>query len=98
MISLSGLVVPETANIGLGFALFLDFNCHNFDLVVSEADLDLEHGWHNEFICFNRVEVVLLLLIGSRPWNVNLILLPIKLNDIIFLHLHILLLLLLLHV
>ena len=37
-------------------------------------------------------------MFSSRSWNVNLILLPIKVNDIIFLHLHILLLLLLLHV
>lgn len=53
MIGLAGLVVPETANIGLRFALLFDFNCHNFDLVVSQANLNLEHGRHDKFIGLN---------------------------------------------
>ena len=85
MISLPCLVVPETANIRLCFTLFLNFNCHNFDLIVSKTNLDFKHSWHNKFISFNRIKIVLLLLFSSRTRNVYLILLPIKLNDIIFL-------------
>jgi len=98
MVTLPSLVVPETANIGLSSALLLNLNCNNFNLVISETYFDLKHGRHHKFIGLNRVKVVFLLLFSSRSWNMYLILLPNKVNDIIFLHLHILLLLLLLHV
>ena len=97
MIALAGLVVPETANICLSLALFLDLNCHDLDLVVSKSNFNLEHSRHDEFVGLNRVKVMFLLLFSTRSRNMDLILLPIKLNDIIFLH-HVLLLLLLLHV
>ena len=97
MIALAGLVVPETANVWLSLALFLDLDSHNLDLVVSKTDFNLEHGGHDEFVGLNRVKVMFLLLFSASTRDVHLILLPIKLNDIIFLH-HVLLLLLLLHV
>jgi hypothetical protein len=53
MISLASLVVPETANVGLSFALLFYFNSHNFDLIISKADLNLEHGGHDKFIGFD---------------------------------------------
>ena len=53
MIALAGLVVPETANICFSFALFLNFNCHDLDLVVSKTDFNLEHSRHDEFVGLN---------------------------------------------
>jgi hypothetical protein len=97
MIALAGLVVPETANIWLSLALFLYLDCHDLDLVVSKTDFNLEHRRHDEFIGLDRVKVMFLLLFSPSTRDVHLILLPIKVNDIIFLH-HVLLLLLLLHV
>lgn len=97
MIALASLVVPETANVRLSLALFLDLNSHDLDLVVSKTDFNFEHGWHDEFVSLDRIKVVFLLLFSSSARNMDLILLPIKLNDIIFLH-HVLLLLLLLHI
>lgn len=97
MIALAGLIVPETANVSLSLALFLNLDSHDLDLVVSKTDFNLEHGRHDEFVGLDRVKVMFLLLFSSGARNMHLILLPIKLNDIIFLH-HVLLLLLLLHV
>jgi hypothetical protein len=53
MIALAGLVVPETANICFSFALFLNFNSHDLDLVVSKTDFNLEHSRHDEFVGLN---------------------------------------------
>jgi hypothetical protein len=50
MIALAGLVVPETANVWLSLALFLDLDSHDLDLVVSKTDFNLEHGRHDEFV------------------------------------------------
>ena len=78
MVSLSSLVVPETANVWLQLRLLLDFNCHNLDLVVSKTDLHLKHCGHDKLISLNRVKVVLLLLFTAlSTWDVHLILLPI---------------------
>jgi len=78
MVSLSSLVVPETANVWLQLRLLLDFNCHNLDLVVSKTDFHLKHCGHDKLISLNRVKVVLLLLFTSlSTWDVHLILLPI---------------------
>jgi hypothetical protein len=78
MIALAGLVVPETANVWLSLALFLDLDSHDLDLVVSKTDLHLKHCGHDKLISLNRVKVVLLLLFTSlSTWDVHLILLPI---------------------
>jgi hypothetical protein len=53
VVSLSRLVVSETANVGLGFALLLNLNLNNLDLVVSKSNFNFKHSWHDEFICFN---------------------------------------------
>ena len=53
MIGLASLVVPETANVWLTLALLFYFNCHNFDLIISQANLNLEHGRHDKFISFD---------------------------------------------
>jgi hypothetical protein len=77
VIGLPRLIVPETADVGLELRLLFHFDRHDLDLVVSETNLDLKHGWHDELICFNRVEVVLLLLFTTlSTWNMHLILLP----------------------
>ena len=55
-------VISEAAKVWLGPLLLLDSDCHDFDLVISEADLDFELVGHNEFISLNRIVVVLLLL------------------------------------
>jgi hypothetical protein len=80
MIGLPCFVVPETANVRLGSALLFDFNCHNLDLVVCKADLNLKHCWHNEFISLDRIEIMFLLLLGA--WYMHLILLPISIITI----------------
>ena len=63
VVPLAGFGVPETAYVRLSTALFLDLNSNDFDLVVSESNLNLEHGRHHELVGLNRVEVVLLLLL-----------------------------------
>lgn len=100
MVSLAALVVSETADVWLGFALLLHLNGHNLDLVVGEADLNLEHRGHNELVSLDRIEVVLLLLTASVlvVWlgDVHLsvrILLPITVSFVNRLHLHVVLLL-----
>lgn len=84
MICLAAFVVPETADVWFGLALFFDLHSNNFDLVVSEADLHFKHRGHNELVCLNGVEVVFLLLtvwiliVGLRDVNLAVcILLPI---------------------
>lgn len=78
MIGLPGFGAPETANIRLHLALLFDLDCYNLDLVVGEADLDLEHGWHDELVGLYRIEVVLLLLLHASgkaaSWDVDLVL------------------------
>jgi len=78
MIGLSGLGAPETADVWLHLALLFDLDCYNLDLVVGEADLDLEHGRHDELVGLYRVEVVLLLLLHASgkaaSWDVDLVL------------------------
>ena len=86
MISLSRFVTSETANVWLRFALLFNLDLDNLNLVVCKSDLDLEHSWHDEFICLNRVEVMLLLLFASGhhlTWNMNLILLPITVKKFV---------------
>ena len=63
VVTLAGLGVPETAYVCLRTALFLDLDGHDLDLVVSEPNLDLEHGRHDELVGLYGVEVVLLLLL-----------------------------------
>ena len=78
MVTLARFVVPETADIGLELRLFFNFYGHNLNLVISQANFDLEHCWHDKLIGLYRVEVVLLLLLSSlSSWNMHLILLPI---------------------
>ena len=100
MVSLAALVVSETADVWLGFALLLDLHGHNLDLVVGESDLYLKHRGHNELVSLDRIEVVLLLLTASVlvVWlgDVHLsvrIFLPIKVSLVNRLHLHVVLLL-----
>ena len=77
MISLTCLVIPETADIRLELRLFLNFNGNYLNLVVSKTNLDLKHCRHHELISLNRVKVVLLLLFTTlSPWYMDLILLP----------------------
>lgn len=81
MVGLARLVVAEPANIWLHTALLLNLHSNNLDLVVSKANLDLEHFRHDKLISLNRVEVVLLLLLAVAlhylTWDMNLIVLPI---------------------
>ena len=82
MVGLARLVIAEPADVGFHTALLLDLYGHDFDLVVSEADLDLEHVGHHKLIGFNRVKVVLLLAavpVRHLPssWDVHLVLLPV---------------------
>jgi hypothetical protein len=84
MIRLAGFIIPETSNVGFHAALFLDLNCNDLDLVVGQADLDLEHVRHHKFIGLDRIKIMLLLTIGAGAWlhhlpsgNVNLVLLPV---------------------
>ena len=62
MVSDASTIISKAAKVWLGSLLLLDGDCHNFDLVIGEADLDFELIGHNEFISLNRIVVVLLLL------------------------------------
>ena len=79
MVSLTGFIVSEAANIWLHAALLFDLNGNDLNLVVSQANFYFEHLRHDEFICFNRIEVVLLLLLAVSlhylAWDVHLIIL-----------------------
>lgn len=55
-------VVAEATEVRLGALLLLNGDSHDFDLVVGEADFDLKLGRHLEFVSFNRIIVILLLL------------------------------------
>jgi len=62
MISNPTPVVSETSKVGLRPLLLLNSYSHDFDLIVGEADLDLELVGHDELVSFDGVVVVLLLL------------------------------------
>ena len=53
MVGDSITVVAEATEIGLGALLLLNRHSHDFNLVIGEADLNLELGRHLEFISFN---------------------------------------------
>jgi hypothetical protein len=53
MICDTSAIVTETTEVALGSLLLLDGDSHNFDLIVSETDLNLELVWHDELIGFN---------------------------------------------
>ena len=53
MVCDTSAIVTETTEVALGSLLLLDGDSHNFDLVVSETDLNLELVWHDELIGFN---------------------------------------------
>ena len=55
-------IVTEAAEVALGPLLFFHGNGDNFDLVVSETNLDFKLIRHHELVSFNRVIVILLLL------------------------------------
>ena len=63
MVSDSCTIVSEATKVAFGPLLFLDGDGDDFDLVVGEADLHFEFVGHDEFVGFNRVVVVLLLLL-----------------------------------
>jgi hypothetical protein len=84
MISLPGFIIPETSDVGFHTALLLNLHCDDLDLVVGQADLDLEHVRHHKFIGLDRIKIMLLLTIGAGArlhhlpsGNVNLVLLPV---------------------
>lgn len=62
MISNPTPVVSETSKVGLRALLLLNSYSHDFDLIVGEADLDLELVGHDELVSFDGVVIVLLLL------------------------------------
>ena len=63
MVSDSVSVISETTKVRLWSLLLLDGHAHDFNLIVSKSNLNFELVWHNKFIRFNRVIVVLLLTI-----------------------------------
>ena len=63
MVSDSCTIVSEATKVAFGPLLLLDGDGDDFDLVVGEADLNFELVGHDEFVSFNRVVVVLLLLL-----------------------------------
>ena len=63
MVCDSSTIVSEASKIALGPLLLLDGDGHNFDLVVSEANLHFKLVRHDELVSFNRVVVILLLLL-----------------------------------
>ena len=64
MVCDSSTIVSEASKIALGPLLLLDSDGHNFDLVVCEANLHLKLVRHDELVSFNRVVVILLLLLN----------------------------------
>ena len=46
-------VISEAAKVWLGPLLLLDSDCHDFDLVISEADLNFELVGHDELVSLN---------------------------------------------
>ena len=60
-------IVSETTEISLRSLLFLNSYCHDFDLIISEANFDIELIRHDKFVSFNRIIVVLLLLSHLVP-------------------------------
>jgi hypothetical protein len=78
MVGLTGLIVPETADIRLKLRLFFNFDGNNLDLVIRETNFNLKHGRHNELISLNGVKIVFLLLFTTlSSWNMHLVLLPV---------------------
>ena len=55
-------IVAETTEVRLRALLLLHGHCHDFDLIVGEADLNFKLWRHLELISLNGVVVVLLLL------------------------------------
>ena len=51
-------VVAEASEVWFLFLLLLNGNSHDFHLVVSQTDLDLELVWHHELVSLDRVVVV----------------------------------------
>jgi hypothetical protein len=70
----SAAVVTETAEVGLGPLLFVNGDSHDFYLVVSHADFDLELVGHDKLVSLNRVVVIGLLLLLALVYVVRLLL------------------------
>lgn len=62
VVSNSRTIVPETPEVGLGSLLLLNVDRHYLYLVVRQPDFNFELSRHNEFVSFDGVVVVLLLL------------------------------------
>jgi hypothetical protein len=63
VISLACPIISESTEVRLLLVLLVNFNSDNLDLVVSQTDFDWEFLGHHELVSFNRVEVMLGLLL-----------------------------------
>jgi len=82
MVSDSRAIVTETSKVALGSLLFLDSDSHDFNLIVSKADLKLKLVRHHKLISLNRIVVILLLfsdLVAFLPHHLLLHLLLLEL-------------------
>lgn len=98
VIGLTGLGAAEATDVGLEPVLLFYLHRHDLDLVVRQADLDLEHVRHHELVGLDRVVVVAASRLLLLPWYVHLVLPSMEGNVFSALHLHVLLLLLLIEV
>jgi len=63
MVGLSCPIISVSAEVRLLLILLIDFDPDHLYLVISQSNLDWEFLGHDELVSFNRVEVVLSLLL-----------------------------------
>ena len=76
-------IVTETTEVAFGSLLLFNGDSDNFDLVVSEADLNFELVWHDEFVSFDRIVVILLLFSHLVPLLAHHLLLHLLLLELL---------------